>query len=120
MFSIAVNQQYPTPVEVEIPNGNGKSTKHTFVVHFKRKSQAELDEIHRRLNAMQLRDGEELLSDDELMKEVLVGWEGVHDAAGAPLDFNEENMASLLNIYPVRPTLVTAFFGSIKTSKRKN
>jgi hypothetical protein len=120
MFSIAVNEQYPTPVEVEIPTGNGKSTKHSFIVYFNRKSQAELDEIHRRLNALQLRDGEELLLDEDLMKEVLAGWEGVQGKDGTPLEFNDENMVALLNIYPVRPTLVTAFFGSIKTSKRKN
>lgn len=120
MFSIAVNEQYPTPVEVDIPNGNGKSTTHKFTVYFKRLSQDELDEIHRRLNSSKLLDGEELLKDDELMQQVLAGWEGVTDKVGAPLEFNDDTMKTVLNIYPMRPTLVNAFFASIKTSKRKN
>jgi hypothetical protein len=120
MFSIAVNEQYPTIVEVEIPTGNGKATKHAFTAMFKRLSQSELDEVHRRLNYERLNVGEELLKDDELLQQVLVGWDGIMDKSGAPLPFNAETMAEVLEVFPVRPTLVNAFFGSIKTSKRKN
>jgi hypothetical protein len=121
MFKIgSVSQTYLQPVEVEVPNGGGKTIKHIFKARFKRKTQAELDEIHRRLNALQLKDGEELLSDDALLREVMDGWEDVLDGQDQPQEFNEENLATLLDIYPTRPRLVKAFFDSIQTSKRKN
>jgi hypothetical protein len=50
----------------------------------------------------------------------MVGWEGVFDTNGNDVTFSEESMAALLEISPVRPTIVAAYFESIKTAKRKN
>lgn len=121
MFKIStVNQTYRTPVTVEVPSGDGKSITHKFAVLFSRKSQDELDELYRRMNAAKLQEGEQLLTDDELLNQVLVGWEDVLDDQDRPLDFTPDNFNALKNIYPTRPTLVQSFFDSIKTAKRKN
>lgn len=120
MFKIAVNETYVTPVDVEVPDGTGKSNKHSFKARFKRLKQSEIDSVYRRIGKENLLEGEEQLTDDELLKEVMTGWEGVQDLDGGELEFNEENMARLLDIFPTRSTLVKAYFGSIKTSARKN
>lgn len=120
MFDIStVSQTYSTPVTVDVPDGKGGSVKNKFVVIFNRLPQEDLDELHRRLNRDKLQEGEALLTDDEVLDQVVAGWEGVV-RNGAPLEFNPENFSSLKNIFPTRPTLVTAFFDSIKTAKRKN
>ena len=121
MFKIStISQTYLHPVTVDVPNGAGKPVQHKFKISFKRKSQEELDEMHRRLNAAQLEEGETVMSDDELLVDVVAGWEDVFGDDDQPLEFTPENFAALKNIHPVRPTLVQAFFDSIKTAKRKN
>lgn len=120
MFKISGSDTYFTPVIVEVPDGTGKGIKHSFKVKFRRLTQTELVEVYRRIDVNQLAEGEEKLMDAELLRDVMVGWEGVQDPNGNDVDFNEENMAALLEIFPVRPTIVTAYFDSIKTGKRKN
>jgi hypothetical protein len=120
LFKIAGKDTYFTPVIVDVPDGTGKGTKHTFKVQFKRLTQPELIEVFRRVDPLKLNEGEELLRDRELLEDVMVGWEGVQDTNGNDVEFNQENMAALLDIYPVQPTIVSAFFDSIKTGKRKN
>lgn len=121
MFKISsINQTYRTVVAVDVPNGTGKSMTHKFTIVFARKSQDELDELYRRMTPDKLVDGEQQLTDDELLDEVVKGWEDVLDDQDRPLEFTPSNFAALKNIYPTRPTLVQAFFDSIKTAKRKN
>ena len=121
MFKISnVNQIYRTPFSVDIPTGAGKSVTHKFTIVFARKSQDELDELYRRMTPAKLEDGEQQLTDDELLDDVVKGWEDVLDDQDQPLEFTPSNFAVLKNIYPTRPTLVQAFFDSIKTAKRKN
>jgi hypothetical protein len=121
MFKISsISQTYTTPVTVDVPDGKGGSVKHKFAVVFKRLPQDELDELHRRLNREKLQEGETLLSDDEVLDQVVTGWQDVLDQNDQPLEFNPENFGALKNVFPTRPTLVTAFFESIKTAKRKN
>lgn len=123
MYKSAVSETYHTPVEIKVPDGKGGSVKHKFKVEFKRQSQDELDEIHRRLNLSKLNDGEKLMTDDELLEQVLVGWQEQQlllTTNGNPAEFSDEARSAMLNIFPVRPTLVNAFFDSIKSGARKN
>jgi hypothetical protein len=121
MFKISsISQTYPTPVIVDVPDGKGGSVKQKFTVIFKRLPQSELDELHRLLNRDKLQEGETLLSDDEVLDRVVAGWQDVLGENDQQLEFNPENFAALKDVFPARPTLVTAFFDSIKTAKRKN
>ncbi|OON62282.1 hypothetical protein B0920_02045 [Massilia sp. KIM] len=121
MFQIsAVNQTYFTPIKVLVPNGDGTGTEYKFKAQFKRLPQEELDDLYRRLNPEKLNEGEEPLTDDEVLDRVMVGWADVLDKDGEPLEFNEQNLAIVKNISPTRAVLVVSFFDSMKTAKRKN
>jgi hypothetical protein len=106
-------QKYMTPVRVEFPANGGKPKVMIFKAWFRRLTQAQLDDVNERGAARELLDS-------DLVSEVMVGWEDVADADGNPAEFNPTNLALLLDIYPVRPTLVKAFFASIKTAAIKN
>ena len=116
MFKVAAPsevQTYPWPVSVALPGENNVTTTQKFKLVFKRMSQTELDEIHEQLK-------EKELTDRGLCLRVTAGWEDVADAHGNALDFNDENFGALLDMYPTQPSVVTAFYDSIKGSKRKN
>lgn len=113
MFKIAVNPTYTAPVKVDIPTDNGKTIPRVFEATFKRLTQTELDNIAERLQAKEL-------TDDQLINEVMVGWGGVADEDGKPLEFNPANLATLLDVYPVRPTIVSTFYATINGARRKN
>jgi hypothetical protein len=50
----------------------------------------------------------------------LVGWKDVQDENGTLLEFNEANLAAVLNVFPTRMTIVKTFFASISGAKAKN
>lgn len=114
MFKISsASQSYLTDIRVDMLDDNGKVKTQVFKARFKRVTQQELDRIHERLQ-------EKSLNDTGLLNEVTVGFEDVKDDNGNPLEFNEDNFAALVNIFPVRPTMVNAFFTTINNAVRKN
>lgn len=114
MFKISTaSQSYLAEVRVQLLDDNGKPKTQTFKARFKRVTQSELDRINERLE-------DRSINDAQLLSEVTVGFEGVHDEDGNPLEFTPENFAALTDIFPVRPTMVTAFFASINSAIRKN
>jgi hypothetical protein len=113
MFKIATNPTYAAQVKVDMPGDNGKTVQKVFSATFKRLSQSDLDNLVERLNSKDL-------SDSALIDEVMVGWGDVQDESGTPLEFNDTNLAALLDVYPVRPTIVKTFFASIAGAKAKN
>lgn len=113
MFKIAQNPSYTAIVNVELPGNHGKAKTVQFTAQFKRLSQTAIESVTQRLN-----DGE--LDDAKLIDEVLLGWDGVQDDDGTALEFNDDNLAKLLDIFPTRPSIVKAFFASLKGAKEKN
>lgn len=113
MFKIATNPTYTAQVKVDLPSDNGKTVQKVFSATFKRLSQSELDNVTDRLSAKEL-------TDSGLIGEVLVGWSDVQDENGTTLEFNDANLAALLDVFPVRPTIVKTFFASIAGAKVKN
>lgn len=114
MFKLSsVSPSYLTDIRVDMLDDNGKIKTHVFKARFKRVTQQELDRIHERLQ-------EKSLNDTELLNEVTVGFEDVKDDNGNPVEFNADNFADLINTFPVRPTMVNAFFATINNSIRKN
>ena len=113
MFKIAANPTYTTKVRVNMPGDNGKTVQKVFSATFKRLSQSELDNVKERLDSKDLTDG-------ALIDEVMVGWGDVADENGTALEFNEQNLAALLDVFPVRPTIVKTFFDTLHAAKAKN
>jgi hypothetical protein len=113
MFKIAQKPSYTALVNVELPGNQGKGKTVQFTAEFKRLSQTAIESVHERANA-----GE--LSDSQLLDEVLLGWDGVQDEDGNALEFNDDNLATVLDIFPTRPSIVRAFFASLKGAKEKN
>lgn len=114
MISIAQNPSYTLPVTANLPSDDGKTTPVKFTLKVKRLTQQEIESVHERI-----KDG--TLNDEKLCKEVIVGWGAdVQDENKEPLLFNDDNLQELLSIYPVRPTVVNAFFASLDKAKAKN
>jgi hypothetical protein len=113
MFKIATTPTYKAKVAVDIPGDNGKVTTKVFSATFKRLQQSDLDDMMARLRSKDL-------DDRSLIGEVMVGWDDVADEDGNVLEFNEENLDALLEVFPVRPTIVKTFFNSTSAAKVKN
>lgn len=112
MFKLDLSDSYTWPVTVEVVDA-GKSAKHTFDAQFRRLKQSQIDEL-----IAAVRDGHK--SDADLVAEVLVGWAGVKDAAGEDIPFTESSRDRVMDVYPVRPAVLAAWFESLAGAKRKN
>lgn len=112
MFKLAQKTSYTWPVTVHIPADGGRFTKAGFDAEFKALPQERIDDyLAGRGN------------DDEadFLNEVVIGWKGVADDAGADVPYSEDAKPKLLAIPYVRTALVRAFFESITGgAKRKN
>lgn len=111
------------PVKVAFVDGNGKAMPKTFIAHFPRLSQSEIDEIVKRAKLTEEADSDSVddkLTDDELARKVLIGWDEVIDDQGQPVEFSPAMRDKLLEIFPVRPSVVKAWFESVSGVKRKN
>lgn len=113
MFKIAITPSYWAPVTVELIGDGGKIQKHIFECQFRRLTQSELAAYTERLTAQQL-------DDDALVREVVLDWRGVLDEDGTELTFSPASLTRLLDIYPVRTSIVTAFFASLQGARQKN
>lgn len=113
MFTLSVSPTFTAPVAVDLPTNNGKLERRNFDGVFKRLDAAELKEYRRQLTA-----GE--LDDDGFARIVLVGWEKVTDEHKAPVLFSDTLRDQLLNIHPVTPAVIKAFFTSINGAAEKN
>lgn len=113
MFKLAVTPTFTASVIVEIPSNKGQVEKRNFDAEFKRLSAKELAEYRVLLNS-----GE--LDDEGFVRIVLVGWDKVIDEHKAPVPFTEEVRDELLNIHPVTPAVIKAFFSTINGAALKN
>lgn len=113
MFKIAATPTYSATVKVDFILEDGKTETRSFKAKFKRLEQSELDTI-----SEGAREGS--MTDSEIVDRVLVGWDGVADEHGNPLEFNPENLKALLNLHPTRPSIVRTFYATIGGSKAKN
>jgi len=113
MFKIAATPTYKCKVKVTFPGDNGSAVSNVFTAIFKRLSQSELDEMSAAVAAGTVKDS-------EVIAKVMVGWEDVADESGTPLEFNDQNLAALMDLHPVRPTTVKAYYDSISGAKAKN
>lgn len=102
MLKIGQSDRFTYPVAVEIPVDGGKRQTHTFDAVFLRLDRERFQDVISRAQS-----GE--LDDVSLIRGVLLGWNGVLDEHGQPLEFSEHNRDLLLNAWPVLPAVVSAF-----------
>lgn len=115
MFKLATNDHYKEKVTVEIPQDLGKTAKGSFIVHFKTLNRDRIEELAQDMNAGSL-------SESEVLREVVVGFEDVQDEDGQAMEYSEHTRDKLLNIQYVHTAVMKAFLGSLagKQDRRKN
>lgn len=113
MFVIGKSDSYSWPVTVEFPVDNGKMETQSFTARLKRLPQTKLEEI-------ELAMVNEKMSDREVAKEVLVGWEDVVDANSKEIPFSDTAKDQLLDHALVAGAIVRALHESLRGGKRKN
>lgn len=114
MFKIAKARRVAWPVIISVPQSGGTVQKHKIEVEFDLLLQSRAQEV------MQVDRSAD--QDEALLNEVVVGWSGVADEEGHPVEFSLEARGSLVDIPYVRTALIRAYFeaASGNAAARKN
>jgi len=112
-FKLDQSGTYKWPVTVEVPVDDGRHDKQKFDGEFKRITQSRIKEL---IELVASGD----LTDVDVVKEVLVGWDGIEDDEGNELKFSQSKLKQLLDVPMVATAIGTAFFESYTGAKRKN
>lgn len=117
---------FTVPVHVMMLNGDGKKKKVIFKAKFRLLPREELDELNQKIaisnRAMKAAkeagepwdaNSPDRFTDADVIDQVMIGWEDVADENNAPIPFGPEALEALLDIHPVRPTIVTTFFNTV-------
>lgn len=99
MFKLEEQKNVKWPVTVNIPRDGGRTTKAEFTAHFELLPQDEFREIYAQENA----------SDEDLLRRVLTGWDGVADAEGGAIDYTPDTREMMIRIPYVRAAMVSAY-----------
>lgn len=113
-FRISPSKTFAWPVKVAFASETkaGEVEEMEFVAHFKRIN-AKAD-----VTALLKRAGNE---DAIMANEVLLGWEGIEDEDGNPLEYSEENKAKLLEgSYDLAAACVVTFQEATLEVTKKN
>jgi len=113
MFQIDQSATYKYPVNITLLGANGKPKKMSFTALYNRLPQSDIDRL---MAAVQSGDAD----DNQIIDEILAGWEGIKDAEGLDVEFNESNKRVVCDIYPVRPRIVETWGESLQETARKN
>jgi len=108
-FKLTQNPTFTTPVTVNIANDKGGFDKSTFVGKFKRLSTKQVEELR-----------QQGLSDEEVVRKVLVGWEMTDEATNEEVPFTPETLEAVLQIQPTPYATARAFFEAISGARAKN
>ena len=107
MFKIVDEFNFNWPVEIRVPSDGGKFKKHEIEVRFKGLDQTRISELV-------------LSRDEDLLREVVVGWTGIQDEDGNELAFSPDILDSLLDKPFVRASLTEAYLSAVNGVERKN
>jgi len=113
MFIVTELPAYTWPVTVDFPIDGGKTREVKFTAKFRRLDQDDIVKQQEDINAG-------IIGDRDIIDQVLIGWSGVVDAAKVEMEFNDANLETVLKMFPVRPSIVRAYFDSLKNVKAKN
>lgn len=109
MFKLSDKTSVKWPVNVEIPQDGGKTLTSRFTVDFRLLDQDEIDAL-----------SSDARNDQEFLRGVILGWDGVADETGEPLPCTAVNITRLTKVPYVRRALLAAFFEAINGAARKN
>lgn len=105
-FKKAEEPIFKTKVEVPVPNGRGGHDKNSFIGHFKR---ADTDEV----KAL----AEQNLTDADLARDRLVGWDMTDADTGETVEFSKEALEAVLKIQPSPKFIAIAFWRAVGGGK---
>ena len=111
MFKLKDNKDFWWPVTVAVPV-DGRHAKHKFRGQFLLIDQEEIDGYVEDAN-------DDEAGDLDLLSRVLIGWEGVADDDGNPIEFSDEVRDKLLKIPYVRLGLIKAYFEAVAGGRRR-
>ena len=109
MFKLEKKDTFRWPVTVNVPRDGGTFASHQFTAEYKLLEQSKVDALIERFRN----------DDADFLNEILVGWDGVFDAEGNKLDFNEDSKRQLLEIPYARTALVKTYFDAANGNKVK-
>lgn len=99
------------PVTINIPGDNGATTKAEIRCDFLLLNNDEIDAI--------VQAGREGDDSADLMARVWIGFNGVQDASGNPIEYSAPNRDKLLKIAYVRSAVTSEFFNAVNGRKPK-
>lgn len=109
-YRITTRPDYLYPVKVAVlAEENGAVLEYSYNARFKRLSQAEIDDIKSNVK-----------TDADIVRKVMIGWQGVEDADGSQLPFNAENLDRLLADNGMAFALCKAWYESLTKELVKN
>ncbi len=114
MLKIATAPKFTAVVRFETPSGDGRPERHQFTGVFKSLGLTEYTELMKRA----YEDPEK--GDALVLEEVLVGWEGVGDEHGTPLEFTPANCDRLMEMMGARAATVRTFVKTLTGAREKN
>lgn len=112
-FRLTQSKTYAWPVTLDFTDETGATETQSFTAVFKRLPQSRVDEL-----AEQARNG--AISDNALLDVVLDRFDGIQDETGQPMPYTDDLRRQVLDIVPVRPRTVIAWFDSLSGAPRKN
>lgn len=115
-FVLRMPSQFLWTVRVPVPVDEGYQIA-TFQAMFKPVDQPRLDAMR----GVGLADGQPLPTEDEICREVLVGWRKLQGPTGEELDFSAEARDQLLRVPVVRAAVVATYMLAMSgAGARKN
>jgi len=112
-FVLKQDDRFTWPISFDVPVDGGRHQRQTFDGEFIRVSQARLRELGEAIQA-------EEASDQDIAREVMVGWSGITDDDGEEVPFSKAALDRLLDIPMLATAIVTTYFKSLQGAKTKN
>lgn len=108
-FRLNPNPTFKVPVPISVP---GMEQPLHVVMTFRHKTQEQLADWMARAPGR---------SDPDVLREVLVDWEGVHDDDGAAVAYSYERLVVFLGNYPAsKGEIFSTYLSELTKAKRKN
>ncbi len=107
MLKIVKNPEFTVPVKVLVPTGDRGQVEHQFKMRFRALTRTEEQQY----------DSFSAASTDEFLKRIVVGWEGLQDEDGTPLEFSDEALNMLIDLHYLRMGIMQAYTSAISGAK---
>lgn len=109
---------YPINLPVVLDSGSSQTARFEF--RFKRVSRSKLNALHKAQENQGDMDVDSLERDTDYVLDIADGWKGVDAPDGTPVEFNRDNVNTLLDSYPnAAGEIVKAFFEATLGGGRK-